>query len=118
MYKNLLIYLLFGSFCFACKNDPPSNTPAQRIANAFCECSAQLIQLNQKAEDMRSDTAALNLEELSMEYEKVKECAGIIIGQNGGRLKPDLMNQVNKILLEKCPEVAKQSDLIQEMLAE
>jgi hypothetical protein len=118
MVRMPLFFLMLTVLFVACKNDPPVNTQAQRIANAFCECSTQLVQMNQKAERMRADTLPLNLEELSLEYEKVKDCAGTIIGQNGGKLKPDLMAQVQKNLLEKCPDVAKQSDLIREMLAE
>ncbi len=118
MNRLPLVFLLVVTFCSSCKNDPPADTTAQRIATAFCECSSNLIEMNRKAEQMRHDTLPLNLEALSAEYEKVKECANIIIGQNNGKLKPDLMAQINKIFSEKCPELVKQRDLVQEMLAE
>lgn len=100
----LLSFLLF----FACKNTPPE-TRADRIATQICACSGQLLALNKKAQaGAAGDT--IDFKGIQTAFEQTRAC---IAEQH---MKPEDLPEVQKSLLIKCPELAKQAELLQELL--
>ncbi len=117
---RLLLFSFFLSV-WSCGN-PPADTRIDKIAQAFCECTGPLVALNQQTAYLAADTTAEadfqeNLRKIQEEYNRAKECSATIIGQFG-RLKKEEFAEVEKVLQVKCPGLAKQRDLLREMLGE
>jgi hypothetical protein len=106
-------------FLLACNTPPPVNR-FDKMAEGFCECTAQLAALNQQAVKLAEDTtgkAAVIFHQMQEEYGKAKDCSASIVSQFG-KLKKEEMPQMIKALSGKCPDLATQGDLLQEMLGE
>jgi hypothetical protein len=117
--RNAAAAWLSTLFFIACET--PAPTREEKIAGAYCECMSRLVQLNRDmSEQVAKDTGAQTMilfQELEEAYEQAKECSGTIIGQFG-KLKPEALPAIEKILVNQCPELAAQRDLLQEMLGE
>ena len=110
--------LLFLSSCFS----QPEVSRYDRITDLYCECTARLITLNQQAIQQQQDSISQqafqkNLQEIQEEYTKVRDCSASIIAQLGALQETDYP-EIEKRLSLKCPELAQQRDLLQEMLGE
>ncbi|MGI9160310.1 MAG: hypothetical protein ACR2K1_11230 [Saprospiraceae bacterium] len=113
---RLLAVVLFIS---ACQSPPPGRE--EKIAAAYCECMTRLVQMNKEMQSNvgkdTSEQAIALFRALENAYNEAKECSGTLIGQFG-KLKPEELPAIEKILAQKCPELAAQHDLLQEMLGE
>jgi hypothetical protein len=108
-------------FIFGCVNES-AESRFDKIAKAYCNCTAQLAALNEKAATVASDTNAVatfqeNLRQIAAEYDKAKDCTKVIISQFG-KLKPSEIDSVKIALKSKCSHLTEQGDLLQEMLGE
>lgn len=115
-----LLFLLF--VLTGCIDPAPKETRYDKIASAFCECTAPLVELNRQTAQMATDTMAQvkfqeNLKKIQEEYLRAKECSATVVAQYG-QLKKEEFGQVEKALAGKCPDLATQRDLLQEMLGE
>ncbi len=111
-----------GLGCGSCDNPNAAETRYDRIASAYCECTAALVALNLKAQSLPADSAGhanLNayLQQMQTEYNKAKECSATIVAQFGLLNAADL-EAVDKALTHKCPDLATQRELLREMLGE
>jgi hypothetical protein len=106
-------------FISACQSPPPSRE--EKIAGAYCECMTRLVQMNKEMQAKvgkdTSEQAIALFRALENAYNEAKECSGTLIGQFG-KLKPEELPAIEKILAQKCPELAAQHDLLLEMLGE
>lgn len=100
------LFLLFSSFLFSCEN-PPKETRAERIAASVCDCTAQLLSMNQQA---AADTGKVNFEAIQAEFEKSKAC---IFNQH---MKPEDLPEVKSALAKKCPQLANEAELTDELM--
>ncbi len=112
----LAVFSIFG-----CENQPKESR-FEKIAKAYCECTAQLAALNEITAQMASDTNAVatfqqRLQQIQTEYTKAKDCTAIIVSQHG-KLKSAELDSVKAVLTGKCAHPAEQGDLLQEMLGE
>jgi len=110
--------LLFLSGCFS----QPEVSRYDKITDSYCACTARLIALNQQAakgqkEGVSQEIFQKNLQEIQDEYINVRDCSASIIAQFGALHEADYP-EVEKRLTAKCPELAQQRDLLQEMLGE
>lgn len=108
-------------FIFGCINQS-AESRFDKIAKAYCDCTAQLAALNEKTATMASDTNAVatfqeNLKQIATEYDKAKDCTKVIISQFG-KLKPSEIDSVKTALHGKCAHPTEQGDLLKEMLGE
>lgn len=118
MKHYLVILLLLG---WACQS-APEPTRAEKIAGLYCECTAQLAQLNKQAAQAAGDTLAQTnfaglLQQIETEYNNARDCSRAIIVQYG-KLKPEELAEVEKALAKKCTDMTEQRDLLREMLGE
>jgi len=116
-----LLPLLFLLLLSACEGQP-SASRFEKIAKAYCECTANLATMNEKAAAMAADTNAVasfqeNLRQIQEEYGKAKNCTATIVAQFG-KLKPAELDSVKTALAGKCANMVEQEDLLQEMLGE
>lgn len=113
---RLPVFLSFFAIT-ACQNQAPESR-FDKMAVAYCDCTAQLVSLNKKSETMTSDTSlSIDFQALQAEYEKAKECAATL-SIRFGKLKPQEMAEMEKSLALKCPDLSTQKDLLRELLGE
>lgn len=101
-----IFYLLFFCYFFSCQNRP-AETRTERIAGGICACATPVLELNKQAS---SNLDSLAFERIQAAFEKARTC---IIEQ---RMKKEDLPEVQKTLLIKCPELANQTELLQELL--
>ena len=77
------------------------------MARGICDCSTQLLALNKQ---VASSQDSIDFEGIQTAFEKTRTC---ITEQ---RMKKEDLPEVQKILLVKCPELAAQPELLQELL--
>ncbi len=112
-----ILLFLFVFYFISCQNPAPESR-FDKIAVAYCDCTAQLAALNKQAETMSSDTAVhVDFRALQTEYEKAKECAATVTTRFG-KLKPEELTEIEKSLALKCPDLAAQHDLLRELMGE
>lgn len=111
------VFFLSLFILFACENPPPESR-FDKVASAYCECTLQLVALNQKAQAAASDTSQrIDFQAMQAEYEKSKECAATL-ATRFGKLKSAEIIEVEKSLALKCPDLAAQRDLLRELMGE
>lgn len=121
--KNTGFAVVASVLFAACGNDAqPPVSRTEKIASAYCECTAQLAELNKKVAMLAADTAAAKdmrayFSQIQEEYQRAKDCSATIVGQFG-KLKEEDFAGVEKALQGKCPDLTEQRDLLREMLGE
>lgn len=105
--------IVFG----ACNAPAPAENKYQKLATAYCECTTQLALLNRQAEADQPSNLNGYFSKMQTEYAKAKECATTIVAQFG-HLKPAELDSLSVVLATKCPELADNRDLLQELLGE
>ena len=100
------VLLLFICVFFSCQ-DKPSETRSEKIAKGICACSSQLLQLNKQAANSQG---AIDFEAIQTEFANTKVC---IAKQH---IKPEDRAEVEKQLLVQCPELAAETELLQELV--
>lgn len=126
MLKTLACIVVLGGLftASACNNQPAAPVPSksEKIATAFCECTAQIGELNQQAEVIYQDSTRQEefkqlLKVMEAAMESARECTAPLIGQYG-RLNAADLNELQKQVDLKCPAMAGQKDLTRELLGE
>ncbi|MEZ4941458.1 MAG: hypothetical protein R3D58_11330 [Saprospiraceae bacterium] len=89
----------------------------EKIATAYCECTAKLATLNREAQSANPGQLNSFFQKMQDEYSKAKECTATIIGQFG-HLKGAELDSVNVLLKTQCPDLADKREQLQELLGE
>lgn len=105
--------LLMWSAC----TENESQRRFEKVATAYCECTAQLADLNRKAQQAGPSNLNEYFQQMQTEYARAKDCAATIIGQFG-HLKAAELDSVNVFLRTKCPDLADKKEQLQELLGE
>jgi hypothetical protein len=118
------VFLLLGAAVASglCGCDLPTAAPEQqgrfdKITTAYCECTVQLVVLNQQADTADRTQLGHYFKKMQDEYLKVKDCTATIIGQFG-HLNVAELDTVNMLLKTRCPELADKREQLQELLGE
>lgn len=101
----------------ACTIPSKPETRYQKLAVAYCECTAQLAMLNRQADTANQARLSAYFQQMQVEYDKARECAATIVAEFG-HLKPAELDSLNNALINRCPAVADKRDLLQELLGE
>lgn len=101
----------------ACVDENAPKGRYEKIASAYCECTAQLATLNRKAQSANPDQLNGFFQKMQDEYSKAKECTATIIGQFG-HLNGAELDSVNVLLKTQCPDLADKREQLQELLGE
>ncbi len=102
----------------ACTSDADASKKRyEKISTAYCECTAQLAELNRQAQ--KADPSQLNdyFQKMQTEYTRAKECTATIIGHYG-HLNAAELDSVNIFLKTRCPDLADKPEQLQEFLGE
>ncbi len=105
-----------GWLLWSC-NETPNADRFYVIANAYCECTAELARLNQEADTIQRSRLPQHFKKIEAAYEQTRECMAIVIGQYG-LLKETELDTLRALLLQRCPLQAQQRDLLQEILGQ
>lgn len=89
----------------------------EKISTAYCECTAQLAAINRQADTAAPERLNVYFKQMESEYTRAKECTAMVVGQFG-RLKAAQLDSVQALLNTKCPHLAGNRDLLQELLGE
>ncbi len=106
-----LICLFFLSAC----QQPATENRLEQIAKGCCECTSQLVKLNEQA---AKSPAEADFKALEDEYKKTKDCLSTVTNHLGGRLKAEELKELEKQLQLKCPPLGTQHELLRELLGE
>lgn len=101
----------------ACVNEKAPKGRYDKIATAYCECTAQLAALNRQAQSAGPDKLNGFFKKMQDEYIKAKECTATVIGQFG-HLNGAELDSVNMLLKTQCPDLADKREQLQELLGE
>ncbi len=96
------------SFClfFSCQDTPPVKR-SDSAARAICTCSADLMELNKQA---AKATGAIDFEGIQRAFDKTKTCIAL------QKIKPEEIQEMEKALEVLCPELAKEHELLEELI--
>lgn len=113
LFVTGMLLLVFAT----CTPPSTSETRYQKLAVAYCECTAQLAMLNRQADTANPARLSAYFQQMQTEYDKARECAATIVAEFG-HLKPAELDSLNDVLVSRCPAVANKRDLLQELLGE
>ncbi|MFN0013718.1 MAG: hypothetical protein ACKVU2_04145 [Saprospiraceae bacterium] len=94
-----------------------SQSRFEKIADAYCECTEQLVLLNKQADTVDRARLGEYFQKMQAEYNNTKDCTASIIGQFG-HLKPAELDTLDLLLKNRCPELADKREQLQELLGE
>lgn len=118
---RFLPLLLLLCACSSGETAAPSRH--EKIAGAFCECTANLAALNHQAQPMSKPTPEQEAEMLQLirtiqeEYERAKECAASLVAQYGKQNAADL-DLIRKAMEKYATHLREQQDLLPELLGQ
>jgi hypothetical protein len=98
---------------FQCEN-PPAAPPNDKTLQAVCNCTAQLLALNQRAAES-PETA--DFQTIEAEFGRAKYCVGNLLAR-GGKTKKQAWEAIEKDLARECPDLVAQRELVEELLAQ
>jgi hypothetical protein len=112
-----LRFLFFVLLFAQCDSAPAPEKRLQRMAASYCECGAGMAKINQSMQALSENDPAFTqyLDQLQLEYEKAGQCLLPVINELGPLTQGD-MAQFQAALQAKCPELAANKELIQELL--
>ncbi len=99
----------------ACQSPAPSSRFSS-IADAYCECTAMLARLNRATDTLEHSRLPQQFRQIEKAFEQARECMAATIGQYG-LLKAAELDSLTPLLQQRCPEVAQQRDLLEELLS-
>jgi hypothetical protein len=111
-------------FLFGCWDTTPGTDPKyDTIAAQFCACTQQLAALNQKMQTPSGDSVNMTafqaqLQDIETAFIESRDCVTDIIREYGPVKDTAVFTIIQKKLQAKCPEMATQRDLLQELLGE
>jgi lipase chaperone LimK len=117
--RFVFIFLLFTAG--ACR-ETTGLSKYEKIAAAYCECTAKLAEMSAHVASEAADTTASvsfqqNLLQLQEEYNNARECAAAI-NQQYGKLPFEELTKVEKVLSQKCTNAESQGHWLTELLGE
>lgn len=98
-----------------CSNPAPSSR-FSAIADAYCECTTPLARLNQALDTLGHEQLLTQFRRIEAAYRQARECMVATIGQYG-LLQAAELDSLTLLLQQRCPEVAHQRDLLEELLS-
>ena len=119
--RFIAFFILFSTWAAACTRDKTA-TRGEKIARAYCECTASLGPLNQKAATQSDDSTNMEsfyilLREMESEHAKAKECL-IAVMAHHGKLSGEELAQIEQMIAQKCPLMSGQPELTRELLGQ
>lgn len=103
------LLLLLPAILFACNPPAVPETRPDQLAKSLCACTAPLLALNKQAQT-RSDSLAFR--NIASEFEKTRDCVDKLGIRTEDRAALDIA------LVAHCPALARQKDLLSELLGE
>jgi hypothetical protein len=104
--QRISILIVFTLF-IACKGAEKPENKIEKIAHVFCECTTDLVAMNQKMMQAMQDTSVhLDFQMLQAENAKANECLTTVVAKYG-KLNAQDLNQVKKYLQMQCPALTK-----------
>jgi cyanate lyase len=101
------IFIGFLSLFFACKGVDKSDNKVEKIAKVYCECTSDLVVLNQKMIHALNDTSLhVDFQQFQTENTKSNECLAAVVAKYG-KLNANEITQVKTLLKMQCPELSK-----------
>ncbi len=103
----------------ACTAPTPPATTHQKLAAAYCECTATLAQLDADLKTI-PDTSRLyaaHLDKMQVAFEQAQVCLGPVLQSLEKAQKSEII-AIQAILREKCPNSANNLELISELLSQ
>jgi hypothetical protein len=104
-------------YCGCTEPAATSHSRFEKIADAYCECTALLAVINKQADTADRAQMGEYFKKMQNEYYRTKDCTATIIGQFG-HLNAAELDTVNLLLKTRCPELADKREQLQELLGE
>ncbi|MGL6351245.1 MAG: hypothetical protein ACRC2U_15655 [Aeromonas sp.] len=107
--------LLQGGSCTS--DQPPVSQRATQLASAYCECAAPIAVLDRSIATLpdTSSQYAIQLNALQQAFDGARNCLGPVMADLAPITKTDL-DQVQVVLGQKCPDLAKNRELLDELM--
>lgn len=102
------LFLLAVTFC-SCGEPIPIESRSEKLAKSLCDCTAQLITLNEAAQNTPDSLAFRNI---ATAFEKTKDCV------SGLEIKPEDRAGIESVMDKKCPKLSSQKELLIELLGQ
>ncbi len=109
-----LLSVLGVLFLLPACEPPVTVNRLEGIAKGCCDCTNQLMQLNQQA---AKTPAEADFKAMEAEYKKTKECLTNVTNSLG-KVKVEELGELEKQLQPRCPALAAQHELLRELLVE
>jgi cyanate lyase len=102
-----LFFLLFLYLFFACNGAEKPENKVEKIAKVYCECTKDLVILNQKMmNSMKDTTIKVDFQQFQTENTKANECLTTVVAKYG-KLSVNEIKQVKSLITLQCPELSK-----------
>ncbi len=105
---RFLPILLAFSFFFSCQGNAPEKR-SDSTARAVCSCTAKLLELNKQA---AASTGAIDFEGIQRAFDEARTCIAL------QKIKPEEVPELEKALEVLCPELAKEQELLAELVGD
>lgn len=103
------LLLLLPAILFSCSPPVVPETRPDQLAKSLCACTAALLALNKQAQTSSDSLAFRNI---ANEFEKTRDCVDKMGIKAEDRVALEIALQAH------CPALAKQQDLLSELLEE
>lgn len=118
LFPRVYLAILAATFFLACFDPAPvPQGRFEKIADAYCECTALLAVMNKQADTADRTRIGEYFKKMQEEYYRAKDCTATIIGLYG-HLNTAELDTVNLLLKTRCPELADKREQLQELLGE
>ncbi len=110
-----LLFVCCFSFCLGCRVGEPDRFSV--IATAYCECTTPLVELNRQLDTAAHHRLPDYFRQMEVAYRQARECLAVVIGQYGV-LPAAQLDTLQGLLQQRCPAIAQQRDLLEELLGQ
>ncbi|MCS7036086.1 MAG: hypothetical protein RMJ33_01310 [Saprospiraceae bacterium] len=111
----LSVSIVLAALWAACQRPVPSSR-FSALAEAYCECTATLVQLNRATDTLDHKHLPQHFRQIETAYRQARDCMAAAIGQYG-LLQTAELDSLTLLLQQRCPGVAHQRDLLEELLS-
>ena len=108
MRNSLFILLLLGISACGETAKPQAPRP-EMLARALCNCSAPLLELNRQA---ATNSDSLAFRKIAAEFDKARRSVQAL------NIKPEEQAELSQALKQLCPDLAREENLLTELLAQ
>lgn len=114
---SIILILALGYLNWHCTNETGDLKKREQIAEGYCECAANLAALDMRAGALPDTSVFLTamLDSMQREYEKVSACL-LPLRTANGLIKPGDIPEIQRILQSKCPDLARNKELMIDLL--